>query len=157
MSVSIALWPVRRPFVDAKRSKLNVQIYSQNMHMPVTHPLRHPIQASSSKNAPNHTPKTPRFAMPNPVYCTPLPNNRILQNHTPLRPTIILRPPYLLPLATAAHQPPGVNNMTALERQRERLRVRIRQHQSVREWIERESRVVRPVGGSDRGREWRQC
>ena len=27
------------------------------MHMPTTHPLRHPIQASSSKNAPNHTPK----------------------------------------------------------------------------------------------------
>lgn len=44
--------------------------------------------------------------------------------------------------------------MTPLERQGERLGVRIRQYKSVRQWIERKSRVVRPVSRSDRRWEW---
>ena len=74
------------------------------MQMRATHPTLYVTQSKArSRKCSQPYSKTPRFAIPNHVYCTPLPDNRILQNHTPLRPTVILRPPYLLSLATAAH------------------------------------------------------
>lgn len=132
-------------------------VYLQIMHMHTMHHLCRPVSESLSKIAPEPKSQTPRFPITNPVLSNSLPDNRILHNHTPLRPTIIFRPPHLLPLTPSTHQPSRINNMTPLERQRERLRVCIRQHQSVRQRINRESRVIRPMRRSDRSRERREC
>lgn len=56
----------------------------------------------------------------------------ILLYNPPLSPTIILHPADPLPPATTTHQPPRVDNMTALESQSERLGFRVRQNQRMR-------------------------
>jgi hypothetical protein len=132
---------IRGAFCQNNRQQNQTSMYSIYHYTNQTNDEKRPIHSIQySKNASLPNRITEPLQSLTSTLCNP-----ILQNHTPLRPTIILRPPDPLPLPASTHQPARINNMTPLKRQRERLCIRIRQDQRMRQRIQRQSRTVRPV------------
>lgn len=80
---------------------------------------------------------TKAIAPPSPPYLILSSSNPILPDIPPFSPTIVLRPLNHPPPARTRHQAPRIQHMTPLERQRKRLSLGIRQHQRMRERIQR--------------------